>query len=120
MPMSYPPGLTHNGSIPVGNTACPLAHRRRRCSIGDQNQELIPPRINTIPWRQTRRVATGNGRPRCGDREQPFPPQPTRDKRRHTPLAVPRCPQPATTQQRATQRRVITVLTRKSDVNCGR
>jgi hypothetical protein len=50
------------------------------------------PRIATVGRGHTLRVcqqSTGNGRPRCGDRERPFPQKPTRDKRPDTPPAVP-------------------------------
>jgi hypothetical protein len=72
-PMSRPPGLIHNGSVtPANSLWWPSGPFRRRCS-DRQVQRLISTQTGTISWRHTPRVSpqvTGNGRSRCGDREQ--------------------------------------------------
>jgi hypothetical protein len=81
------------------------------------------PRTATVERGYTLRVCqqpTGSGRPRCGDRERPFPRKPTRDKRRDMPPAVPRRPQPAATQRIEGRRQVTAVLTPKREVEYDR
>jgi hypothetical protein len=121
--MFRPVGLTRNGPMTTANTACFPTHRfRRRCSRY-RVPEMTLPRTTTVGCGHILRVCqqpTGNGRPRCGDREQPFPQKPTRGKRRDTPPAVPRRPEPAATPRIGTRRQVTAVLTPRREVECDR
>lgn len=117
--MSRPRGLTRNGSVIPDNTASAPTSRVRRCP-DRQVQELTPTRTSAVPGGHTQQVsqhATGTGRPRCGDRKQPFPRQPTRDQRRHPAPAVPRRLQPATAPQHRPRWRVAAVLTGGREVD---
>lgn len=121
--MSRPPGLTHNWSVAPANTFCwPSRRFRPRCS--GQVQRLVSTQTGTISCRHPRRVSpqvTGNGRSRCGDREQAFRWQLPCGKHRHTPPAAPRrCPVPAATPQRGAPRQVSTVRTGDREVACDR
>lgn len=113
--MSRPLGLTRNWSVAPANTLCWPSRRFRRWCSGHQVQRLISTQTSTISCRHTPRVSpqvTGNGRSRCGDREQAVRWQLPCGKHRHTPPAVPGgCPVPVATPQRGRPRQVITVRT---------
>ncbi len=121
--MFRPAGLIRNKPMTTANTACSPTRRCRRRCWGHRVRELTLPRTITVGCGHTLRVCqlpTGNGRPRGGDREQPSPQKPTRDKRRDTPPAVPRRPQPAATQRIGARRQVTAVLTPKRDMERDR
>jgi hypothetical protein len=122
MLMFRPVGQTRNGQRATANTACPPTRRlRRRCS-GHRVQEMTSPRPATVGRRHTLRVCqqpAGNGRPRDGDREQPFLRKRTCDKRPDTLPAVLRRRQPVATQRIEPRWQVTAVLTPKK-VECDR